>query len=114
DVARVARASRRAGPGGLGELLPLELPGQRVERPLEHLRDVARWHCVAEQRLHVPQLLVRLLIHGDLQRESTRRERTNTCARGKWLPVRCPAQRPGWDHSLWSELQRRCVNGLHA
>ena len=41
NVATVRGAAPRAGPGAFGELLLLELLDQRVQRSLEHLRDIA-------------------------------------------------------------------------
>src|SRR5439155_13869069 len=60
DVTRVGPGSATARPrlGGRGELLPLELGGQRLERPREHRGHVPRRDLVAEQRLRVAQVVV--------------------------------------------------------
>jgi len=51
------------------EFALLELPNQRVQGTVEHLRHVPGGDLVAEQRLGVAELVVRALPDRDLERE---------------------------------------------
>jgi hypothetical protein len=64
-----------------GELALLEPMNQSVQRPVEHLGDVAGGDLMAQQLLRVAQLVVRALADRDLQGESLRRERGDS---GSW------------------------------
>src|SRR6266581_9548760 len=82
DVPRArGRSTLALGPRGRGELALLELANQRVQRPIEHGRDIARGDLVAEELLSVPQLVVRALIDGDLERQSLRGQRFHAGSR---------------------------------
>jgi hypothetical protein len=84
DVRRdVALACGRGAPawtrlGGLGELPPLELHDERIERSFEYLRDIVQRDLMTQQRLGVAQLIVRALPDGDLKRESLGRDRRHS------------------------------------
>ena len=90
DVARVAGRPARADPRPRGrrELLPLELGDQHVERAVDHLRDVPGGELVTQQRLGVPQLLVRGLLDRDLEREALRRKRRHPASRHRCRHLR--------------------------
>jgi len=55
--------------GGRGELVLLELRDERIQRPLEHGRDVPRGDLMSQQLLGVAELLVPAPAQGELDRE---------------------------------------------
>ncbi|HEU5060075.1 MAG TPA: hypothetical protein VFU21_26265, partial [Kofleriaceae bacterium] len=54
---------------GLAELPSLDLVEECVERPIQHLGEIARRHLVAEERLRHQELLPGRLTDGELERE---------------------------------------------
>ena len=64
-----------AGAGGGAELLPLERREQGIERTVEDLGKIARGDAVAEESLGPQQLVLGVLIDGELQGEAQRGER---------------------------------------
>jgi hypothetical protein len=63
------------------ELPLLELLDQGIERPLDHLGEIARGDGMTEQRMRVPQLVVRALADGELKREPPGCIRSQPCTR---------------------------------
>src|SRR5438132_317579 len=53
----------------------LELADERVERPVQHLDDVARRNLMAEQVLRSAQLVMHAFTHRELQRVALGRQR---------------------------------------
>ena len=79
DVTPVgARIRARPRPVGRRELPLLELGDERFERAVEYLRDISRGQLVAQQRLDMPELVVRLLADCELDRETLGRERSHS------------------------------------
>jgi hypothetical protein len=66
--ARVDARAARSRIVGRGELPPLELEDQGIERTIEHLSEIAGGNRVAEQRLRIAQFVVRFLSDRDLKR----------------------------------------------
>ena len=73
-VARVLGSRPATGPRAIGarEAPLLELGDQRIQRSIEHLREIAGRHGVPQQLLRIAQLVVRGLCDRDLQRDSAR------------------------------------------
>jgi hypothetical protein len=76
----VAPAAR---PGRGRKDLLLELLDVRLHRGAEDLGQIAGRNRVTQQRLQVAQLVVCLLVHGELDREALRRQRREPRARSR-------------------------------
>jgi hypothetical protein len=74
DQPGVRTATPWAGSSARRELLLLQLLNQHLQCTLDHLRDVAGRHRVAQQRLRLAKQVVRAAGDGHLQRESLGRE----------------------------------------
>jgi len=91
------------------ELGLLEPVNQRVERPVQHLDDVARRNLMPEQVLRVAQLVMHGLAHRELERVALGRQRRHSgprigvLAEGQWHKL---TSRRGRHHDWLRHLRR--------